>query len=120
MPTCGSTISGHLLALLMIRALSMLRLSLGKPSSSQARIVTSSPMTLASLKLALQGMPADLWAGQQFTWGRANVAVLSMRCQGSACVSCRCRHYDKADRAQKAAMALQRPMRCAAALSHLH
>lgn len=51
---------GHLRALLIMRALSMLRLSLGSPSSSQARILTGSPMTFASLNCALHGMPADL------------------------------------------------------------
>lgn len=58
--TCGSTMSGHLRALLMMSALSMLRLSFGSPSSTQARIVTGSPITLASLNCALQGMAAVL------------------------------------------------------------
>jgi hypothetical protein len=48
--TCGSTMRGHLRALLMMSALSILRLSLGSPFSSHARIVTGSPITLASLK----------------------------------------------------------------------
>jgi len=66
--TCGSTMSGHLLALLMIKALSMLKLSLGKPSSIQARIVTGSPITFASLKWVLHGMPADLQTWQHVCW----------------------------------------------------
>jgi hypothetical protein len=44
----------------MMMALSMLSESLGRPSSSQLRMVTGSPSTPTSLKLALQGMDADL------------------------------------------------------------
>lgn len=58
--TWGSTIRGHRRALLMMRALSMLRLSFGSPSSIQPLMATGSPMTLASLKVALQGMPTAL------------------------------------------------------------
>jgi hypothetical protein len=41
-------------------ALSMLSESLGRPSSSQLRMATGSPSTPTILKLALQGMEADL------------------------------------------------------------
>jgi hypothetical protein len=57
--------SGHLRVLLMMMALSMLRESLGRPSSSQLRMVTGSPNTPTSLKLALQGMDADLQQHKQ-------------------------------------------------------
>lgn len=61
--TWGSIMSGQRRALLMMMALSRLRESLGRPSSSQLRIVTGSPSTVMSLKLVLHGMLAVLQAG---------------------------------------------------------
>eukprot|EP00882_Tetradesmus_deserticola_P030936 GHRQ01034952.1.p1 GENE.GHRQ01034952.1~~GHRQ01034952.1.p1 ORF type:complete len:172 (-),score=10.82 GHRQ01034952.1:13-528(-) len=58
--TCGSIMRGQRRVLLMMMALSMLSESLGRPSSSQLRMVTGSPSTPTSLKLALHGIDADL------------------------------------------------------------